>query len=64
MWNILLANLPNIIGVALIFGLLGAIFYNGYKNRKSGKHSCSCGCGGCAGCNLCRPAQKKEDGST
>lgn len=62
MWNALLESLPTIIGSVIVFGTVGAILYNGYRNHKRGKHACSCGggCGSCAGCGLCRPAQGKK----
>ena len=46
MWNALLESLPTIIGSVIVFGTVGAILYNGYRNHKRGKHACSCG-GGC-----------------
>lgn len=45
MWNALLESLPTIIGSVIVFGTVGAILYNGYRNHKRGKHACSCGGG-------------------
>lgn len=58
LWN----NLPTIIGSLIVFGVVGAILYNGFKNRRSGKHSCSCGgsCSGCANSSLCHPSAGKK----
>ena len=61
LWN----NLPTIIGSLIVFGVVGAILYNGFKNRRSGKHSCSCGgsCSGCSGCST-RPRPDEKQQST
>lgn len=40
--------LPTIIVAALVAAALVAIAVNGIRNKKKGKTSCSCGCGGCA----------------
>lgn len=41
-------NLPTIIVALVIVGLVTAIIVSEIKKRRSGKHSCSCGCSGCA----------------
>ena len=40
--------------VAVLIGLICvAIVAKGIINRKNGKSSCSCGCGGCAMADMC-----------
>lgn len=39
---------PTIIVAAVIAGIVIAIIARGIINKKNGKGSCSCGCGGCA----------------
>ena len=55
-------NLATILVALVVFGAVGVILYRGYKNRKSGKHTCSCGgsCGGCANSALCHPSADKK----
>jgi len=41
---------------ALVLAVFLAIVITGLRNRKKGKHSCSCGtCGSCGGCSSCHP---------
>ena len=58
LWN----NLPTIIGSLIVFGVVGAILYKGFKYRRYGKHSCPCGgsCSGCANSSLCHPSTGKK----
>lgn len=45
-WTVIIA--------ALVAGVFLAIVITGIRNRKRGKNSCSCGCGGCAIKDTCR----------
>lgn len=40
--------LPTIIIAAIIAAAFAAVLIRGIINKKKGKSSCSCGCGGCA----------------
>ena len=44
-------NWPTIIVAAVIALICSAILVSAIRNRKNGKHSCSCG-GGCSGCAM------------
>lgn len=48
-------NWPTIIVAALVVAAVLAIVICGIRNKKKGKHSCSCGgsCGGCAMSDTC-----------
>lgn len=41
-------NAPTIIIAVIIAAIFIAIVVTGIRNKKNGKSSCSCGCGGCA----------------
>lgn len=47
------SNLATIIVALLVFGGVGLAVYKMIRNKREGKHSCSCGgsCGGCTGCS-------------
>ncbi len=48
---------PTILAGAIVAAVFIAIVASAVRNRKTGKHSCSCG-GGCSGCALsgsCHP---------
>lgn len=46
------SNLATIIVALLVFGGVGLAVYKMIRDKREGKHSCSCGgsCGGCTGC--------------
>lgn len=50
-------NLATILVAAVIFGGVAAVLLRGWRNLRSGRHSCS-GCSGCSGCCHCPPAKK------
>ena len=39
---------PDVIVIAVIAAILALIVVRSVINKKKGKRSCSCGCGGCA----------------
>ncbi len=41
-------DIPSIIVLVIIVGIVAAIIIKGIINKKKGKSSCSCGCSGCA----------------
>ena len=47
------SNLATIIVAVLVFGAVGLAVYKMIRDKREGKHSCSCGgsCGGCSGCS-------------
>lgn len=49
------SNLATIIVAVLVFGTVGLAVYKMIRDKREGKHSCSCGgsCGGCSGCSGC-----------
>lgn len=50
-------NLPTFLVAAVVAAVFLAILFCGYRRRKKGKPSCSCG--GCAGCSLSGTCGKK-----
>lgn len=53
-------NWPTIIIAAIVAAVFLAIVISGIKNKKNGKSSCSCGCGGCAMKDSCHPENPKN----
>ena len=51
-----------IIGIIIAAIIVGVVIKL-VKNKKAGKHSCSCGCGGCAMKDCCS-GDKKADTTT
>jgi hypothetical protein len=52
---------PTILVAAVVAGIFAAIVVRIIVNKKNGKGSCSCGCGGCGGCAMkdsCHSAKK------
>ena len=52
-------NLPTIIVSIIITAIFVLIVIKGIINRKKGKSSCSCGCGGCAMSEICHGKSEK-----
>lgn len=53
-------NLSSVIVALLISVICVAIIVKGVINRKNGKSSCSCGCGGCAMADVCHKNNSKK----
>lgn len=49
---------PTILVAAVVAGIFAAIVVRIIVNKKNGKGSCSCGCGGCAMKDSCHSAKK------
>lgn len=46
------SNLATVIVALLVFAALGLAMYKMIRDKREGKHSCSCGgCSGCSGCS-------------
>ena len=45
-------NLPTILTISILAVAVVAVIAVWIRNKKQGKHSCSCG-GGCGSCNIC-----------
>ncbi len=43
----ILNNIGTIIVAAVVFGIAALIIVKHFKNKKSGKSSCACGCANC-----------------
>ena len=56
-------NAPTIIILSLIAIAFIAVVAVGIRNKKMGKHSCSCG-GGCGSCTACHQAKANESGNS
>ncbi len=52
-------NIPTLIVLIIISAICIAIITKGIVNKKRGKTSCSCGCGGCAMADICHKKQTK-----
>lgn len=53
MINFLTQNLATIIISGILLLIVYAIIAQQIKNKKNGKTSCGCGCGGCAMADVC-----------
>ena len=53
-------NLATIIIGALVFALLTFVTVRLIKNKRAGKSTCSCGCGGCAMQGVCHKKKEEE----
>ncbi len=51
-------NLSTILVGLAVVGAVAAIAVKSYRNKKAGKHSCSCG-GSCGSCNACHSQSNK-----
>lgn len=47
MWNWIAENAATILVAAVVLAVLCAIVYKMIRDKRQGKVSCSCGCGGC-----------------
>lgn len=54
-------NTPTIIMTVIVAVIVGLIIYREIKNRKKGKHSCSCG-GSCQSCGMGNICQENKKG--
>ena len=52
-------NLPTILVLLAVVAIVGAIVGKMIRDKKKGKSSCSCGCGGCPMSGTCHGAQGK-----
>lgn len=52
--------LPTIIAIAVVLSIASAIIIKMIINKKQGKTSCSCGCGGCAMREMCHSKDEKK----
>lgn len=48
----------NVIAIVIILLVVICCVYSIIKDKKTGKHSCGCGCGSCAMSGKCHPAKK------
>lgn len=48
MLEFITANLATILICAILAAVVGLVVFSMVRNKKSGKSSCGCGCGGCA----------------
>ena len=55
MLEVLGPGLATAVVAVLVFGALGLAVYKMIRDKREGRHSCSCGgnCGGCSGCSGC-----------
>lgn len=51
-------NWANIVVVAGLVLLAGAIVFGMIRSRKAGKRACGCDCAACAACGACEKARK------
>lgn len=56
----IMQNLGTIIACLVLIVITGAIVLHMIKNKKSGKSSCGCNCGGCPMSGTCQKEVKKE----
>ncbi len=53
-------NAGTIVVAVLVAGLLVGLAAKLIRDKKRGKSSCSCGCGGCAMRDKCHPPKKSD----
>lgn len=54
MLEVLGPGLATAVVAVLVFGALGLAVYKMIRDKREGRHSCSCGgCSGCSGCSSC-----------
>ena len=53
-------NLGNIIVSLILISVFALIIYKMIKNRKKGKKTCGCECGGCNYCSGCIDKKQKS----
>ncbi len=52
---------PTILVGSIVAAIFLAIIICGIRNRKRGRHACSCGCSGCGMKEVCHPTAKPEE---
>ncbi len=57
-------DLPTIIALIVIVGIVLALVIKLIIDKKQGKTSCSCGCGGCAMKDMCHSQENKNEQSS
>ena len=57
----LVENAATMVVCLLLLAAVAAVIVHMVKNRKAGKTSCGCNCGGCPMKNGCEKQQKKKD---
>ena len=55
----LAANWGSIVVIAVLALIVGEVIYGMLREKKKGKSSCACGCGGCAYSASCPTAQNQ-----
>ena len=53
--------LPTIIVISVVLLIASAIITKMIINKKQGKTSCSCGCGGCAMREMCHSSKSEDE---
>ena len=61
MWIWLQNNAGTIVVGLLVLALVAALVWKQVRDKKQGKSSCSCGCGGCALRDKCHPSAANEE---
>lgn len=56
-------DLPTIIALIVIVGIVLALVIKLIIDKKQGKTSCSCGCGGCAMKDMCHSQKNEKESS-
>ena len=51
-------NLPTILVLCAVIALVALVIFKMIRDKKQGKHSCSCGCGGCPFSDTCHSTTK------
>lgn len=59
MWEFVKNNGSTLVVGGIVFGVLLAVALKLYKDKKSHKGGCGCGCSGCPSAGSCHPQNKK-----
>ena len=61
MLDFLVQNLGTILVGAVVLAVVVSVLWKMVRDKKQGKSSCSCGCGGCSGCGgACHKPQSEK----
>lgn len=61
MLDFLVQNLGTILVGAVVLAVVVSVLWKMVRDKKQGKSSCSCGCGGCSGCGgACHGTELKK----
>lgn len=55
MWQVIKSNGPTLVVGGIVFTIIVAVALKVYKDKKSHRGGCGCGCSGCPSAGMCHP---------